>query len=115
MLNFFTQINTVYGTLPTNLETFFRIKIFFRKNFFLSVFDKRQTIEGCGKIHPQLRYGLRRYTDEKKCIFRINFSRKIFFISVFHKRQTIEGYGKCIRNSDMVSGVIPTKRNAFFT
>ncbi len=37
--NFFTENNTVSGTLPTNLETFFRIKIFFRKNFFLFTFD----------------------------------------------------------------------------
>ncbi len=33
--------------------------------FFYSLLTIRQTIEGYGKMHSQLRYGLRHYTDEK--------------------------------------------------
>jgi hypothetical protein len=54
----------VSGAIPTKSNAFFD-KFFFRKNFFLFTSNKRQTIESYGKMHSQLRYGLRRYTDEK--------------------------------------------------
>jgi hypothetical protein len=54
----------VSGAILTKSDAFSH-KFFFRKNFFLLTFDKRQTIEGYEKMHSQLRYSLRRYTDEK--------------------------------------------------
>jgi len=51
----------------------FSQKKFFPQIFFLIIFDKCQTIKSYGKcIYDSVIY-FRRYTDEKKCILRINF------------------------------------------